>query len=276
MNTLSLAGRVTLIKSVLISIPVYYMTVESMTTTTVNTINALIRKFLWGKVGKDRYLSLISWEKVCRKYEDGGLDIRDIKLFNKALLKKMTWQVAAKQDRLWVQVIGAKYFPRGGFWDIRSTTNASRFWKAIHGIKGELLLEVKWQVGDGQTINAVNQPWFQGWELQRIFTSEQANTTVAELFNFELQQWDSQKIARIMGSNVGGLIQQAQIKPVDQGYVQDRLIWLPSKSGNYTVKKGYNQLRNRSYIPQQHQPHMEEAWKKIWKWKWTPNGDGSK
>lgn len=59
------------------------MTVESMTQRTINLINALIRKFLWGTIGKDRYLSLISWEKVCSKTEDGGLDIRGIGLFNK-------------------------------------------------------------------------------------------------------------------------------------------------------------------------------------------------
>lgn len=148
------------------------MSVETMSPKTLNIIISLIRKFLQGKIGKDMYLSFISWAKVWQKKEDGCLDIRDLKLFNKALLLKMTWQVAANQDHIWITVLKAKYYSKGGFWGIKGTKQTSRLWKAIQNLKEEILCETRWQVGDGHTIPALNQPLFQDWELQQIRTNE--------------------------------------------------------------------------------------------------------
>lgn len=57
---LSFAGRVALLKSVLTSIPVYYMTVAALPTRTVTEIDRLLRKFVWGKLNEDRYISFIA------------------------------------------------------------------------------------------------------------------------------------------------------------------------------------------------------------------------
>lgn len=72
-NLLSHVGRLTLVKSVLLSLPVYYMSVAKIPTRTVKAVTAIIRKFLWGKLDKERYVSLIGWDKVCMKKEDGGV-----------------------------------------------------------------------------------------------------------------------------------------------------------------------------------------------------------
>lgn len=74
-NILSFAGRVTLIKPVLVAIPVYYMTVAVLPTKTVNEINSLLRKFLWVKLGQDRYMAMVGWHKICLPIEEGGLGI---------------------------------------------------------------------------------------------------------------------------------------------------------------------------------------------------------
>lgn len=95
-NLLSHAGRLTLIKSVLLSLPVYYMLVARVPTRTIKAVTAIIQKFLWGKLDKSRYLSFIGWDKVCLKQEEGGLGVRDIKLFNEALLLKLVWQITGE------------------------------------------------------------------------------------------------------------------------------------------------------------------------------------
>lgn len=118
---LSAAGRLALIKSVLLSVPVYYMSVGVLSHNTIKELNKVIRLFFWGHVGDKKQMSLIAWEKICQPYEKGGLGIRNLKLFNQSLVLKAVWQVASNCDRLWVQVVRAKYFSRRGFWGVNGT-----------------------------------------------------------------------------------------------------------------------------------------------------------
>lgn len=74
---LSFAGRVALLKSVLASIPVYYMTVAALPSRTITEINKLFRRFVLGKLGSDRYISFIAWGQLCEPVEKGGLGIWD-------------------------------------------------------------------------------------------------------------------------------------------------------------------------------------------------------
>uniref|UniRef100_A0A803QNY7 Reverse transcriptase n=1 Tax=Cannabis sativa TaxID=3483 RepID=A0A803QNY7_CANSA len=65
-------------------------------------IDRAIRKFWWsGKVEKDRYLALASWEKLCKPTVQGGLGFRKLEDMNKALLAKLAWQFVSKEDRPW-------------------------------------------------------------------------------------------------------------------------------------------------------------------------------
>lgn len=75
-NLLSHAGRPALIKSMLMTIPVYYMSLNKIPTHTIKELNSLVRKFLWRKLGSDRYLSMVTWSKICLDTE-GGLGIRN-------------------------------------------------------------------------------------------------------------------------------------------------------------------------------------------------------
>jgi hypothetical protein len=62
-NLLSLAERVALIKSVMVSLPVYYMSIAILSTKNINELTSLQRKFFWGKLRSVRYLALINWGK---------------------------------------------------------------------------------------------------------------------------------------------------------------------------------------------------------------------
>jgi len=51
-------------------------------------IKKMQSNFLWGW-GKDgKKIARVAWEKVCNSIEKGGLDIKDIRRFNDALLGK--------------------------------------------------------------------------------------------------------------------------------------------------------------------------------------------
>ena len=47
----------------------------------------------------------MKWLNLCGKKEHGGLEIKDIKKFNKALIGKGKWRVMKEKNRLWKKII---------------------------------------------------------------------------------------------------------------------------------------------------------------------------
>ena len=65
-KNLSLAGRCTLIQSVLSGIPSYIMQTAWLPQSTCDALNQLNRNFLWGTTVDKRKLHLLHWRKVTR------------------------------------------------------------------------------------------------------------------------------------------------------------------------------------------------------------------
>jgi len=79
---LSKGGRLTLIKSVLSSIPTYFLSLFPLPVSVANRLEAIQRKFLWGSFGSDFKFYLVKWEVVNQSVSGGGLGVRDLRIFN--------------------------------------------------------------------------------------------------------------------------------------------------------------------------------------------------
>ncbi|PWA40160.1 RNA-directed DNA polymerase, eukaryota, Reverse transcriptase zinc-binding domain protein [Artemisia annua] len=74
-NTLSMGGRMTLIKSVLSSLPIYYLSLYKAPCNVVDQIEGLMNNFLWAGSSEAKKVHWVSWEVVTTTKNDGGLGV---------------------------------------------------------------------------------------------------------------------------------------------------------------------------------------------------------
>ena len=77
-------------------------------------------------------MHMVSWDKVCRLKDLGGLGLYSTKARNIALLAKLNWRVMEDPNSLWANTLIAKYYPNG-IMDERLETrrSGSSNWKKI-------------------------------------------------------------------------------------------------------------------------------------------------
>lgn len=90
---LSFGGRITLIKTVLQSYPIY--TIAS----NIHRIERLMAQFLWNVRGEAR-THWINWEGICLHTSEGGLGLRRVPEMIEALHAKLMW-TSMVGDSLW-------------------------------------------------------------------------------------------------------------------------------------------------------------------------------
>jgi hypothetical protein len=96
-NRLSHAARLTLIKLVLSSIPVYCMSNILFSKKFLSKLTTIIRNFWWTGVQDDqttRSLCLRAWADVCIAKNIGGLGIRNLQALNQGLILSAAWRLA--------------------------------------------------------------------------------------------------------------------------------------------------------------------------------------
>jgi hypothetical protein len=91
-------SRVTLIKSTLSNLHTYFLSLFPIPPSVANRIEKLQRDFLWGGIGDEFKYHIVSWAKVCSPISEGGLDIRNLRMFNRTLLGKWMWRFGIERD----------------------------------------------------------------------------------------------------------------------------------------------------------------------------------
>ncbi|XP_075084724.1 uncharacterized protein LOC107792115 [Nicotiana tabacum] len=99
-RTLSYAGRVQLINSVLLHTHVYWASIFILPRAVLNRITSICRNYLWdGKVDTNR-VPLIAWDFICRSKKEGGLGVTDCVSWSDAAIGKCIWNIAQKTYNL--------------------------------------------------------------------------------------------------------------------------------------------------------------------------------
>lgn len=98
-----------------------------------------MRFFFLGGDEEKRKITWISWDRICRSKELGGLGVVLLKQKNSALLGKWWGRFGSDVDSLWRKVVCDKYYGSREVRDIGdfSNTNFSGLWKAIVRLRSD-------------------------------------------------------------------------------------------------------------------------------------------
>lgn len=90
---------------------------------------------------------------MCKPKNFGGLGFRRMRDINMALLAKLGWQIAAGENKLWVNLLTEKYCSRYSFFNVEKGASDSPMWKAILESRSVVCKGACYKVGDGLSIN---------------------------------------------------------------------------------------------------------------------------
>ncbi|KAL0354139.1 UNVERIFIED_CONTAM: hypothetical protein Sangu_0995200 [Sesamum angustifolium] len=155
---LSFAGRVQLIKSVLVSLEVYWAMAFILQKGIIKEMIKRLRTFLWKGTSSNGYPK-VAWEVVCRRIEEGGQGIKDIFALNRALMSKHLWAVI-KQDQtsIWVDWIIQVRLRDCSIWTVKKNKGAWG-WRKMLTLRHTLLSHIHFRVGDGNSFLLWHNPW---------------------------------------------------------------------------------------------------------------------
>jgi len=175
LERLGFCGHACLIKSVLSTLPLFYMSMFKMSAMVVKDVVKLQRNFLWGWGSGGRKIAWVSWKKVCRPREEKGLGMLDIRRFNTTLLGKWIWRLGHEEKGLWKEVLESKYRGWQSLWDQRKGGFDSLWWRdlqevwSFEGWKNEFKDNCKWEVENGREIRLWEDKWVDNMALKDNF-----------------------------------------------------------------------------------------------------------
>ncbi|CAJ2637065.1 unnamed protein product [Trifolium pratense] len=258
---LSFAGRLTLSKSVLSSIPYYHMQYARLPKTLCDEMEKIQRSFLWGDTDQRRKPHLINWEVCCLPKKNGGLGIKSPHQMNEAFLMKMLWNLITNPNDLWCRVLYSKY---GRNKDLRFSINSqpydSPLWKALTDIWDKFQENMVWQLGDGNTINFWLDKWIpDGTSLINSSSQTIIDTTlnVRDILNPE-GDWNQSYLNENLTTSM--TYQILAIPPPNELDGRDMIGWGGTNTKHFTIQSAYN-------IQRGHIHSIEGEWQAIWAWR---------
>nr|GEW74325.1 RNA-directed DNA polymerase, eukaryota [Tanacetum cinerariifolium] len=108
-KTLSVGGRLTLLKSVLGTDPLYTMSIYKAPKGVLHVMESIRSKFFNGDDSSKRKITWIAWEKVLASKKNGGLGVSSLHALNRTLLLKWVWHFLSQDGSIWSRVINAIY-----------------------------------------------------------------------------------------------------------------------------------------------------------------------
>ncbi|QHO05742.1 putative mitochondrial protein [Arachis hypogaea] len=158
-SLLSPSGREVLIKAVATAVPLYTLSCFKLPETLLNELQRAMLQFWWGQKRDEKRLQWVGWKTTCRPRIQGGLNFKDLKAFNLAMLAKQGWRLLTRPNSLIYKVYRSKYFRFTDFLRAEVRNSPSWGWQSV--LEGRKVLEkdILWKIGRGTSVRIREDSW---------------------------------------------------------------------------------------------------------------------
>ncbi|CAA7025736.1 unnamed protein product [Microthlaspi erraticum] len=215
---LSLAGRITLTKAVLSSVPVHTMSTAMLPQSTLNRLDK----------------------------KEGALGIRKAKEMNTALLAKLGWRLLHNEISLWAKVLRSKYKVKevkDAAW-FSTKGNWSSTWRSVlRGMRDVVIPGMNWMIGNGRTTRFWKDKWLSGQSSVELATTEileaLTESRVSDLWQSG-SGWLLTQIEPYVSVDTRLRLAAVVVDEVTGG--RDRMSWGLTQDGEFSVTSAYSFL----------------------------------
>ncbi|XP_020271107.1 uncharacterized protein LOC109846292 [Asparagus officinalis] len=141
-SNLSYAGKIQVIKSVILGIQNFWTSNFILPVKVVKKIDEVCRQFLWEKSENSSKTPLVSWDKVCCGRSQGGLGVYSAAIWNLATAMRSMWYIHVNKEILWVKWIHGNYLKQNDVWNVKTKRGDSWMWKQLLKCRDKALHEV--------------------------------------------------------------------------------------------------------------------------------------
>nr|GEW74526.1 putative RNA-directed DNA polymerase, eukaryota, reverse transcriptase zinc-binding domain protein [Tanacetum cinerariifolium] len=220
MKTISIGGRLTLLKSVLGSLPVFHMSIYKVPKSVLQSLESIRSHFFNGHDITSRKASWVKWSNVLTAKDKGGLGVASLYALNRGLMLKWVWRFYSQKKSLWARVV-----------------------KAIHGKEGRLGMgqffdHMRLNLGDGVSTSFWEDKWNARGVLKdlfpRVYALEKCKkaSVCTKLMDLESS----------LRRSIRGGVEQSQFNDLSEliGDIiltsqADMYVWSLGSSGDYSV-----------------------------------------
>jgi hypothetical protein len=244
-NITSIGSRLILLEASLSSITSYMMSFFTMPKGVLKRCDFFRARMLWQEKVNVKKYHLVKWSDVCQPKDQGGLGVTDLHLKNVSLLCKWIWRLE-NEEGLWQDLIKAKYLKKCTFSQCKPSPSHSHFWSGLVAIKDIFYSCCKRVLGDGRKTLFWEDSWVEHQPLCRSFPRLYnlcfshfitVHTVFSKGFDMLKFRRFLREETKVMWCKLLDVCSQVQLKDEP-----DRVSWLLTKSGTFSVKSMYSFL----------------------------------
>ncbi|GJY00473.1 RNA-directed DNA polymerase, eukaryota [Tanacetum coccineum] len=246
MKLLSIGGRLTLLKSVLGSMPIFHMSIFKVPSSILKSLESIRSRFFNGQDPKSNKASWVKWNKVLTPKDKGGLGVSSLFALNRGLMLKWVWRFYSQKCSLWTKVIKAIYGEDGNLNKDVSGGVRTCWTSIVHEVRvlqgrGINVADyIRLKLGNGENTRFWVDNWYEGGVIKELFPRMFAlelnkNATVSSKLNASSLDNSFRRKARsgIKEMQLNSLAEISRMTTLVP--CEDRYVWTLDSDGVFSV-----------------------------------------